>query len=101
MAKSDTTPIARAPRKHEQKRGRYYLVNDIRKPSAGIFVCFDCREIIESKSIKNEGSFLSRKICKISTARRVLKRIRRQVPTAFLAVHASYDGALFDPFKRA
>ena len=101
MAKSDTTLVTHASRKHEQKRGRGYRVSIIRTPSAGIFVCHTRSEFFESRSIKVIGSNLSRKIDKISTARRVLRRIQRRVPDAYLLLKQSLVGAVYDPLNEA
>ena len=101
MAKNDITPANPVPRKHEQKRGRGYRVSIIRTPCAGIFVCHSRREFYGSRSITVKGSLLSRKIDKISTAKRVLRRIQRCVPDAYLAIRESFIGAVDNPFKEA
>ena len=87
MAKNDTTPTRLAPCKHVQNPKRSRRVSIIRTPDAGIYVYHP------------KGAILSRKLEKISTARRVLGRIQRGVPDAYLAVHESFVGALDAPLK--
>lgn len=87
MAKNDITPANQAQRIHEQKRGRGYRVSMMRTPSAGIFVC------------QEQGFILSRKLEKISTARRVLRRVQRRVPAATFVYRESLVGTLCDMSK--
>ena len=75
MAKNDTTPTRLAPCKHEQNPRRSRRVSIIRTPDAGMYVYHP------------KGAILSRKLEKISTAKRVLGRIRRGVPDAHLVVY--------------
>ncbi len=93
MAKNDITPATEAKnRLHEQKPGRGYRVSIIRTASAGIYVCHTRSEFFESRTTKTLGLRLSRKIDKIGTARRVLRRIQRRVPDAYLMMCQSLVG---------